>query len=156
MVSKKPSPDNCLPHLLLLGSGDGPDAAPGLHFERRSRDPLFGGIVEIWQFHCRRPIAYDKFTRSTSRRRFRAAPSAARNAAGITPWPDNAMRHSFVSYRLSATGNAAQTALESGHDQAVLFKHYRELVRPLDAARYWQIFPAAEAGARNVIEIKAA
>jgi hypothetical protein len=35
-----------------------------------------------------------------------------------------------VSYRLAATGNASQTALESGHDQAVLFKHYRELVRP--------------------------
>lgn len=59
----------------------------------------------------------------------------------LLPWPDNAMRHSFVSYRLAATGNAAQTALESGHDQAVLFRHYRELVRPTEAAKWWGILP---------------
>jgi hypothetical protein len=47
-------------------------------------------------------------------------------SAGITEWPENAMRHSFVSYRL-ATQNAPQTALESGHDQAVSFAHYQEL-----------------------------
>jgi integrase len=75
---------------------------------------------------------------------------AARERAGIKEWPDNAMRHSFVSYRLAATGNAAQTALESGHDQAVLFQHYRELVKPKDAARYWQIMPSAEAGEKIV------
>ena len=65
-------------------------------------------------------------------------------------WPDNAMRHSFVSYRLAATQNSPQTALESGHDQAVLFAHYRELVKPKDAARYWQIMPSAETGAKIV------
>ena len=75
---------------------------------------------------------------------------SARKRAGITEWPDNAMRHSFVSYRLAATGNAAQTALESGHDQAILFEHYRELVKPKDAARYWQIMPSAEAGEKIV------
>jgi len=51
------------------------------------------------------------------------------------------MRHSFVSYRLAATGNAAQVALESGHDQAILFRHYRELVRPKDAERFFSIVP---------------
>jgi integrase len=39
-----------------------------------------------------------------------------RHEAGIKEWTENSMRHSFVSYRLAATGNAAQTALESGHD----------------------------------------
>lgn len=67
----------------------------------------------------------------------------ARKAAGITEWPDNGMRHSFVSYRLAATGNAAQTALEAGHDQAILFAHYRELVKPKDAERYFAIMPKA-------------
>jgi integrase len=75
---------------------------------------------------------------------------SARKRAGIAEWPKNAMRHSFVSYRLAATGNAAQTALESGHDQAILFAHYRELVRPKDAARYWQIMPASEAAGKIV------
>ena len=71
----------------------------------------------------------------------RNAHEAAREAAGIIPWPSNAMRHSFVSYRLAATTNAPQTALESGHDQGVLFAHYRELVRPKDAERFFSIRP---------------
>jgi integrase len=80
---------------------------------------------------------------------------AARARAGILQWPKNAMRHSFVSYRLAATGNAAQTALESGHDQAILFTHYRELVRPKDAERFFSIRPAGEA-ANKVVSITAA
>lgn len=75
---------------------------------------------------------------------------AARERAGITTWPDNCMRHSFVSYRLAATGNAAQTALESGHDQAVLFRHYRELVRPSAAERFFSIAPASQASGKVV------
>ena len=71
---------------------------------------------------------------------------ATRNAAGITEWPENGLRHSFVSYRLADTGNAALTALEAGHDQAILFRHYRELVKPKDAARYFNNRPAGAAG----------
>jgi len=65
---------------------------------------------------------------------------AARAAAEVV-WTDNCMRHSFVSYRLADTGNAAQTALEAGHDQAILFRHYRELVKPKDALKFWKISP---------------
>ena len=74
-------------------------------------------------------------------RRLRYRHEAARKRAGIKQWPDNCMRHSFVSYRLAAIGNAAQVALESGHDQAILFRHYRELVRPKDAERFFSIVP---------------
>jgi integrase len=80
---------------------------------------------------------------------------SARRRAGIMEWPQNCMRHSFVSCRLAATGNAAQTALESGHDQAVLFAQYRELVKPKDAARYWQIMPTGDAEGK-VVAISAA
>jgi hypothetical protein len=45
--------------------------------------------------------------------------------------------------QIAATGNAAQTALKCGHDQAILFAHYRELVRPKEAARFWEIRPSA-------------
>jgi integrase len=76
---------------------------------------------------------------------------AARERAGIKEWPDNCMRHSFVSYRLAATGNAAQTALESGHDQAVLFRHYRELVQSSAADRYFGISPAHEIEGKIVV-----
>jgi integrase len=77
----------------------------------------------------------------------------AREHAGIKEWPENCMRHSFVSYRLAATGNAAQVALESGHDQAILFRHYRELVKPYEAARYWQIVPAASDASEKILSL---
>jgi site-specific recombinase XerD len=67
---------------------------------------------------------------------------AARTAAGITEWPDNALRHSFASYHLAHFKDAAALALEMGHtDSGIIFNHYRQLVRPKDAERYWNIRP---------------
>ena len=57
------------------------------------------------------------------------------------PWPHNVTRHSFCSYHLAAFGNAGRTALEAGNSEAMIFKHYRALVRPAAAAAYWEIFP---------------
>jgi integrase len=66
-----------------------------------------------------------------------------REAAGIKEWPENALRHSFASYHLAHFKNAASTALEPGHhDSRVTFAHYRELVRPKEGERYWNIKPA--------------
>jgi integrase len=68
---------------------------------------------------------------------------SSRIAAGIKEWPDNALRHSFASYHLAAFKNAASTALELGHhDARMTFAHYRELVKPKEAARYWSLRPA--------------
>jgi hypothetical protein len=74
---------------------------------------------------------------------FRQQFDQARIAAGILDWPDNALRHSFASYHMAHFKNAASTALELGHrDSRVTFAHYRELVKPKDAERYWDIKPA--------------
>ena len=74
---------------------------------------------------------------------FQKAFDQARTAAGIEEWPDNALRHSFASYHLAHFKNAATTALELGHhDSRITFAHYRELVRPKEAERFWQIKPA--------------
>jgi integrase len=75
--------------------------------------------------------------------RFRQLFPHVRTAAAIREWPENALRHSFASYHLAAFKNAAATALELGHhDSRVTFAHYRELVKPKNAARYWNITPA--------------
>jgi integrase len=75
---------------------------------------------------------------------FRQQFDQARLVAGIGEWPDNALRHSFASYHMAHFKNAASTALELGHhDSRVTFGHYRELVKPKEAERYWQIAPAA-------------
>jgi integrase len=68
---------------------------------------------------------------------------AARETAGIADWPDNALRHSFASYHLAHFRDAAALALEMGHtDSGMIFNHYRQLVRPKEAERYWNIRPA--------------
>ena len=68
----------------------------------------------------------------------------ARGIAGIVPWPDNALRHSYGSYHLKHFGNDAQTKLQMGHwrDSSVLFSHYRRAVTRRNAERYWNIRPA--------------
>jgi integrase len=74
---------------------------------------------------------------------FRKHFEQARVTSGILKWPDNALRHSFASYHLGHFKNAASTALELGHhDSRVTFAHYRELVKPKEAERYWNLNPA--------------
>lgn len=51
-------------------------------------------------------------------------------------WKHNALRHSFISYRVADIQNVAQVALEAGNSPQMIFKHYRELVRPA-AAKEW-------------------
>ena len=62
-------------------------------------------------------------------------------AAGITQWPHNAMRHSFGSYFYAKTKEENRTAAEMGNSPAVVFKHYRALVRNGDEHKYWKINP---------------
>jgi integrase len=78
---------------------------------------------------------------------------SAREQAGIHEWPQNALRHSFASYHLAQFKDAAALALEMGHtDSTLVFNHYRELVKPKDAQRYWEIKPA---NAANVVAMTA-
>ena len=76
----------------------------------------------------------------------------AREAAGIYDWPSNALRHSYASYHLAEHKDTARLALELGHtNSALIFAHYREVVKPKDASRYWQIMPKVED--ENIVEI---
>jgi integrase len=77
----------------------------------------------------------------------RAKIERARTAAGLKRWPNNGLRHSFASYRLAAIGDAPRVAHELGHaSPQMLYSTYREVVRPEEADRYWQLEPVAEAG----------
>jgi hypothetical protein len=49
--------------------------------------------------------------------------------------------------------DAAKLALELGHtSQKLIFQHYRELVKPAEAAKYWDIRPANQT---NLVAISA-
>ena len=58
-------------------------------------------------------------------------------------WKHNALRHSFISYRVAQTQNVAQVALEAGNSPRMVFSNYRELVRPADAVKWFSIAPAS-------------
>ena len=60
-------------------------------------------------------------------------------------WPNNALRHSYASYRLASCKNAAEVALEMGNSPRMIFEHYRELVTPADAQKWWDITPKSGA-----------
>jgi integrase len=63
-------------------------------------------------------------------------------AAKIEKWPQDVLRHSFASAHYAFHRNPAQTALLLGHrDQDMLLTHYRDLMKPSEAAKYWQIAP---------------
>lgn len=61
-------------------------------------------------------------------------------------WESNALRHSFISYRLAEVQNAAQVSLEAGNSPQVVFAHYRELVTPEEAREWFAVKPARKTG----------
>jgi integrase len=60
-------------------------------------------------------------------------------------WKHNALRHSFISYRVADTSDVPKVALESGNSPAMIFAHYRELVTPADAKLWFAIIPEDKA-----------
>jgi integrase len=77
---------------------------------------------------------------------FKAMQSAAKGA-GIK-WKQNALRHSFISYRLAVVQDVNRVALEAGNSPQMIFRHYRELATPLQARTWFSISPAE---AQNVV-----
>ncbi|HXA44638.1 MAG TPA: tyrosine-type recombinase/integrase [Candidatus Angelobacter sp.] len=57
-------------------------------------------------------------------------------------WKKNALRHSFISYRVAETQDVAKVALEAGNSPQIIFQHYRELVQPKEAKAWFVIKPA--------------
>jgi integrase len=89
---------------------------------------------------------YNGMTGSLLPEGYRSKLERVREAAELASWPNNGLRHSFASYRLAAIHDAPRVASELGHTSPVmLYNTYREVVRPEEAQRYWQVSPPAEA-----------
>lgn len=79
---------------------------------------------------------------------------AAMKAAGIRRWPVDVMRHSFISYHLARGKDAAETALQAGHKGTdMIFRHYREIVKPKEAEAFWGIVPGVPAKKKKITRI---
>lgn len=74
------------------------------------------------------------------KKKLQLALERAAKAAGIVPWPQNALRHSFCSYAVALKG-FEWTAAQADHSVRMLREHYWEVVDREMAERYWQITP---------------
>lgn len=54
-------------------------------------------------------------------------------------WQPDILRHSWVSYRLALTGDAARTAMEAGHDPGTMARYYVDARSREDAMRYFSM-----------------
>jgi integrase len=70
-------------------------------------------------------------------------------AADLYPWPQDAHRHSFISYRRQLVGDW-QTALDAGTSEAIIKKHYKRPVTKDEAERFFNIRPSASAAGKVV------
>src|SRR6266436_1737005 len=70
---------------------------------------------------------------------------AMRNAASDAKikWKQNALRHSFISYRLAEIQDVNRVALEAGNSPQMIFRHYRELATPEQARTWFCVLPDA-------------
>ena len=61
--------------------------------------------------------------------------------ARTVKWKKNALRHSYISYRVAEIEDVAKVALEAGNSPQMIFQHYRELVQPKEAKTWFAIGP---------------
>jgi integrase len=61
-------------------------------------------------------------------------------ASGV-PWKQNALRHSYISYRLAETRDVNKVALEAGNSPAMIHGHYKALVTPVEAKAWFAVMP---------------
>jgi integrase len=59
-------------------------------------------------------------------------------------WPNNALRHSYATYRLAITADAPRVALEMGSSPQKLVRHYRELADEKEAEAWFSIAPIVD------------
>ena len=62
-------------------------------------------------------------------------------AAARIKWAQNALRHSWISYRVAEIQDVNRVALEAGNSPQIIIEHYRELATPEEARTWFSIAP---------------
>ena len=57
-------------------------------------------------------------------------------------WKKNALRHSYISYRVAESADVARVADESGNSPAIIKANYLKRVKPDQAAEWFNVMPA--------------
>jgi integrase len=75
-----------------------------------------------------------------------------RLAAGVTHWPNSAMRHSYCSYWLAMHKDINKLVLQSGHTSVdTMWRHYHRGTTEAEAKKFWAIMPPSAAS--NVVRM---
>ena len=67
--------------------------------------------------------------------------SDAKKLLGYDKWPHDCLRHSYCSYALRKYESAGKVAMNAGHSEGTLYKHYLKAVTKAEAEAFWKIFP---------------
>jgi hypothetical protein len=58
-------------------------------------------------------------------------------------WIPDVLRHTAVSYHFAEHQHEGKTASWAGNSPDIIQKHYKGLVKPKDAAKFWKLTPAS-------------
>jgi integrase len=91
---------------------------------------------KVWSLHF--TVLYDALreTAAKAQAKLREADPEAK-----LEWRSNALRHSFVTYRVAITKNVPQVALEAGNSPQMIDSNYRELAEEATAQKWFAILP---------------
>jgi integrase len=96
---------------------------------------------------------YGRTGRLFARRRIVEDAIANAKRKGGLEWKQNALRHSFASYRMALIGNEARVANEMGTSAQKLHSNYRELAHKSEAKAWFAIAPKPS---QKVVPMRAA
>ncbi len=60
-------------------------------------------------------------------------------------WPQNVLRHSYISFRVARDKDVNKVALDSGNSTSIIFQHYRQLATEKQAEEWFSVCPTPRA-----------
>jgi integrase len=73
--------------------------------------------------------------------KFRKNKEQLLEAAEMTEWPTNGLRHSFASYHYAMFRSSDDTAHQMGNSSNIVHQHYKALVSKAEAEKFWNLRP---------------
>jgi Site-specific recombinase XerD len=64
-------------------------------------------------------------------------------------WPQNVLRHSYITYRVARDKDVNKVALDSGNSPNIIFKHYRELAPESQGQKWFAVTPETVAAFKH-------
>jgi integrase len=111
--------------------------------------------LKQWLLPYRQPAGKVVSYANTTKQLLKIA-AATRNGEEEVPaleWKHNALRHSFISYRVAECADVPRVADEAGNSPQMIRQHYLRRIKPAAAAEWFAIMPAK---VDNVIPLREA